>query len=309
MRDTSLLGMAFLRDVFLHSVAILSLLAGLFGSAATVRAAPPGGDDMQFFVVRSNQPGCEPTCPEWISAEGAIVGGTPARLKKLLKSIGDRRLPIVVTSPGGNVDAAMVLGRLIRARKLEVAVGKTRFVGCQPQQKDCRDNDGKGARYIGTAYSGGAYCNSACPLMLAGGVRRVVGQWAYLGVHQITTIHTRVLTRYQEKYRIVNGKKKVTSKKVVSRKNVGTRTTYEMSKAMEHELAAYLAEMGVGRAVIDQMKITFANDMRKIEPVAMMEMKLITQLGGVELLTAAGVCKTVPASAHCRVFVMSDLKR
>ncbi|MBZ7924639.1 hypothetical protein LAC81_28295 [Ensifer adhaerens] len=264
---------------------------------------------MQFFVVRSGQPGCEPTCPEWISAEGAIVRDSPALFKKLLKTIGNRRLPVVVTSPGGDVDAALALGRIIRARKLEVAVGKTRFIGCQPQQKDCRDNDGRGARYIGIAYSGGAYCNSACPLMLAGGTRRVVGQWAYLGVHQITTVHTQVLTRYQEKYRIVNGKKKVTSKKVVSRKNVGTRTTYEMSKAQERELAAYLAEMGVGRAVIDQMKITFANDMRKIEPVAMMEMKLITQLGGVELLTAAGVCKTVPASAHCRVFVMSDLKR
>ncbi|WP_162704272.1 hypothetical protein [Ensifer sp.] len=284
-------------------------MAALVASAATVRAAPAGGDAMQFLVVRSNQVGCEPTCPEWISAEGTIVRDSPARLQKLLKSIGNRRLPIVVTSPGGDVDAAMALGRIIRARKLDVAVGKTRFIGCQPQQKDCRDNDGKGARFIGITYSGEAYCASACPLMLAGGIRRVVGQWAYLGVHQITTVQTRIQTKYLEKYRIVNGKKKVTSKKVVSRKNVGTRTIYEMSKAMERELAAYLAEMGVGRAVIDQMKITFANDMRKIEPVAMMEMKLITQLGGVELLTAAGVCKTVPASAHCRVFVMSDLKR
>lgn len=304
-----MIGMAFPREVFSRSVVIVCLLVGLLASAATARAAPADDSDMQFFVVRSGQPGCEPTCPEWISAEGAIVRDSPALFKKLLKTIGNRRLPVVVTSPGGDVDAALALGRIIRARKLEVAVGKTRFIGCQPQQKDCRDNDGRGARYIGIAYSGGAYCNSACPLMLAGGTRRVVGQWAYLGVHQITTVHTQVLTRYQEKYRIVNGKKKVTSKKVVSRKNVGTRTTYEMSKAQERELAAYLAEMGVGRAVIDQMKITFANDMRKIEPVAMMEMKLITQLGGVELLTAAGVCKTVPASAHCRVFVMSDLKR
>ncbi|CAN7524104.1 MULTISPECIES: hypothetical protein [Ensifer] len=304
-----MLGTTLLRDVFLHSVAILCLLAGLLASASTVLASPAGGADMQFLVVRSNQPGCEPTCPEWISAEGTIVRESPTHLKKLLKAIGDRRLPIVVTSLGGDVDAAMVLGRIIRARKLEVAVGKTRFVGCQPQQKDCRDNDGKGARLIGTAYSGGAYCNSACPLMLAGGARRVVGQWAYLGVHQITAVYAQVQTRYQEKYRIVNGRKKIISKKVVSQKNVGNRKTYEMSKAMERELAAYLAEMGVGRAVIDQMKITPAADMRKIEPVAMMEMKLITQLGGVELLTAAGVCKTVPASANCRVFVMSDLKR
>ncbi len=128
-----MLGTTLLRDVFLHSVAILCLLAGLLASASTVLASPAGGADMQFLVVRSNQPGCEPTCPEWISAEGTIVRESPTHLKKLLKAIGDRRLPIVVTSLGGDVDAAMVLGRIIRARKLEVAVGKTRFVGCQPR--------------------------------------------------------------------------------------------------------------------------------------------------------------------------------
>jgi hypothetical protein len=304
-----LIGMAFPREVFSRSVVIVCLLVGLLASAATVRAAPAGGADMQFFVVRSGQPGCEPTCPEWISAEGTIVRESPAQFKKLLKTIGKRRLPVVVTSPGGDVDAALALGRLIRARRLEVAVGKTRFIGCQPQQKDCRENDGKGARYIGIAYSGGAYCNSACPLMFAGGTRRVAGQWAYLGVHQITTVFVQTQTRYREEYRIVNGKKKVTSKKVVSRKNVGSRKIYEMTRAQERELTAYLAEMGIGRTVIDLMKITPASDMRKIEPVAMTEMKLITQLGGVELLTSVETCRTVPASANCRVFVMSDLKR
>ncbi|WP_336172550.1 hypothetical protein [Ensifer sp. MJa1] len=277
--------------------------------AATVRAEPGEDADMQFLVVRSGHPGCEPTCPEWISAEGKIVGGTPARFKKFLKSLGNRRLPIVVTSPGGDVDAALALGRMIRARKLEMAVGKTRFTGCQPQQKDCVLNNGKGARYIGTAYSGEAYCNSACPLMLAGGVRRVVGQWAYLGVHQITTTYVRTETQYRTQYRIVNGKKKITSKKVVSRKNVGGYKVYEMSRAIERQLAAYLAEMGVSRAVIDRMKVTPASDMSKIEPVAMLEMALTTQLGGVETLTSGEVCKTVPAAANCRVFIMSDLKR
>ncbi|MCY1310678.1 hypothetical protein D9M70_608970 [compost metagenome] len=101
----------------------------------------------------------------------------------------------------------------------------------------------------------------------------------------------------------------MTSKKVVSRKNVGSRKIYEMTKSQERELTAYLAEMGIGRTVIDLMKITPASDMRKIEPVAMTEMKLITQLGGVELLTSVETCRTVPGSANCRVFVMSDLKR
>lgn len=304
-----MLGTAFPREVFWRSVVFVCLLVGSMLSAATVRASQTDGGAMRFFVVRSGQPGCEPTCPEWISAEGTIVDESPARFKKLLKSIGNRRLPIVVTSPGGDVDAALAIGRMIRARKLEVAVGRTRFIGCQPEQQDCSDNDRKGARHIGIAYSGEAYCNSACPLLLAGGTRRVVGEWAFLGVHQITTTYIQTETQYRTKYRVVNGKKKMASKKVVSRRNVGGYKTYEMNRATERKLAAYLVEMGVGRAVIDLMKITPAADIRKIEPVAMLEMKLTTKLGGVELLTSVEACRTVPAAANCRVFVMSDLER
>ncbi|PSS63775.1 hypothetical protein C6558_13795 [Ensifer sp. NM-2] len=304
-----MLGTAFPREVFWRSMVFVWLLIGLMAPAVAARASQPEGAEMQFFVVRSGQTGCEPTCPEWISAEGTIVDETPALFKKLLKSIGTRRLPIVVTSPGGDVDAALAIGRMIRTRKLEAAVGKTRFIGCQPEQQDCRDNDGKGARHIGIAYSGEAYCNSACPLMLAGGTGRVVGEWAFLGVHQITTTYVQIETQYRAKYRVVNGKKKITSKTVVSRRNVGGYKTYEMNKATERKLAAYLAEMGVGRAVIDLMKITPAADIRKIEPVAMLEMKLTTKLGGVELLTSVEACRTVPAAANCRVFVMSDLER
>ena len=99
------------------------------------------------------------------------AGAAQARAQEL----GGRKLPVIVDSPGGNVDAALALGRLIRKNKLDIAVGKTRFEGCLPDEKDCTDNDGKGARYFGTAYADGSICNSACPLMFSGGVRRVVG--------------------------------------------------------------------------------------------------------------------------------------
>ncbi|MNL63030.1 hypothetical protein D3C87_1871120 [compost metagenome] len=106
----------------------------------------------------------------------------------------------------------------------------------------------------------------------------------------------------------MNGKKTMTSKKVVSRRNIGGYKTYEMNRATERKLAAYLSEMGVGRAMIDLMKITPAAGIRKIEPVAMLEMKLTTELGGVELLTSIEACRTVPAAANCRVFTTVDLE-
>ncbi|WP_436798471.1 hypothetical protein [Mesorhizobium ventifaucium] len=266
-------------------------------AANTEKSAPDLGPTMRFVVVRSSAPGCEPTCPEWISAEGSIEAGTPALFKRTLKGLGGRKLPVVVDSPGGNVEAALALGRLLRKNKLDIAVGKTRFTGCQPDAKDCKENDGKGARYFGNAYASGAICNSACPLMVAGGIRRVVGHWAHLGVHQITTTYIRTKLQYRTTYRVVRG---ILSKKIVGRKNAGSYKTYEMSKSVEKRLAAYLNEMGVGLAVLETMKNTPASSIQQLAPYDMLQAKLVTSLDAVDLLTAPTLCNTDPVVANCR---------
>ncbi|MER8702832.1 hypothetical protein [Mesorhizobium sp. M1273] len=264
------------------------------------KSAPDFGPTMRFVVVRSSAPGCEPTCPEWISAEGSIEAGTPALFKRALKALGGRKLPIVVDSPGGNVEAALTLGRLIRKNKLDIAVGKTRFVGCLPDVKNCKENDGKSARYFGNAYADGAICNSACPLMFSGGIRRVVGEWAFLGVHQITTTYIRTKLLYRTTYRMVKGKKKILSTKVVSRKNAGSYKTYEMNKPLERKLAAYLKEMGVGLGVLETMKSTPASGIQQLSPYDMLQMNLVTSRDAVDLLTAPTLCTSDPLPASCR---------
>ncbi|WP_430709550.1 hypothetical protein [Mesorhizobium captivum] len=279
-------------------------LAAAIGLASFVveakEQAPDLGPTMRFAVVRSSAQGCEPICPEWISAEGTIEAGTPALFRRLLKTLGGRQLPIVVNSPGGNVDAAIQLGRMIRKNKLDIAVGTTEFSGCSPGMKNCRDDDSKAAPYLGIAYDSGAMCNSACPLMFSGGIRRVVGEWAFLGVHQITTTYHREKLLYRTTYRIVNGKKKVISTKIVSRKNAGSYKTYEMSKAVEKRLSGYLREMGVEQGMLDVMKATPASDIRQIEPEDMLEMKLVTSLDTLDLLTGKTICQRSPVPANCR---------
>jgi hypothetical protein len=256
--------------------------------------------EMRFVVARSNAEGCEPNCPEWISAEGAIEAGTPAKLKRILKKLGPRKLPIVVNSPGGNVEAALQLGRLIRKNKLDIAVGTTSFAQCQSGAVGCPADAGKGVAQLGMASDGGAMCNSACPLMFAGGVQRLVGRWAYLGVHQITTTFQRQQVYYRTMYRIVHGRKKIISNKIISRKNVGTFKTYEMSKAVERKLSAYFREMGVQRGVLDVMKATPAGDIRQIDLDDMAAMDLVTGKGAVDILIWAGICRRSPAPANCR---------
>ncbi|MEW6630940.1 MAG: hypothetical protein AB1440_08750 [Pseudomonadota bacterium] len=256
---------------------------------------------MRFVVVRSSAAGCEPNCPEWISAEGAIETGTPAKLNRILKTLGRRQLPIIVNSPGGSVEAALQLGRIIRRNKLDIAVGVTKYSGCQPGVKDCRANDGKGAAYFGIAYDGRAMCNSACPLMFAGGIRRVVGNWAYLGVHQITTTYRRQEIYYRTTYRIVRGRKKVISTRVISRTDVGSYKTYEMSRGLERKLSAYLKEMGVGQGVLEKMRATPASDIHQIALDDLLAMKLATSRDTLDLLTSASLCMPDKPAANCRL--------
>lgn len=286
----------------LWSLWLICLLASLVAghAAFATDTAPDLGPTMRFVVVRSNAPGCEPICPEWISAEGSIEARTPVLFKRMLKTLGGRNLPIVVDSPGGNVEAALTLGRLIRKNKLDIAVGKTRFDGCLPDAKDCAENDGSGVRYFGDAYASGAMCNSACPLMFAGGIRRLVGESAYLGVHQITTTYIRTKLQYRTTYRIVGGKKKVLSTRIVSRKSAGSYKTYEMSKAVEKRLATYLDGMGVGPGVLETMKDTPASAIHQLEVQNMLRMRMVTSLDSVDLLTAGTICRATPLPGNCR---------
>ncbi|MER9316505.1 hypothetical protein NKI31_13535 [Mesorhizobium sp. M0659] len=284
----------------------LICLASMFamGSAAfaaeTKNSEPDPDPPMRFVVVRSDAAGCEPTCPEWISAEGAISAKSPALLKAALKTLGGRKLPIVINSPGGDVDAAIAMGRMIRKNKLDIAVGRTWFVGCEPGMKNCKENDARGAHYIGSPYVLGSYCASACPMMLAGGTRRLVGPLAYLGVHQITTTIVQMNVQYQVRYRIVKGKKRVISKKVVSRKNTGSYKTYEMSKGVERKLSAYFKEMGVDLSIIETMKSTPASDIQQIDLSDMLTMKLVTSDDAADLLTSASLCRLNLPAPNCR---------
>jgi hypothetical protein len=289
---------------------LLALISVLLAPLEAISQTQPKSfaSPMTFTIVRSSEPGCEPTCPEWIAAEGTIVAETPARLKSLLKSAGGRRLPVVITSPGGDVDAAISIGRMIRQFKLDTAVGTTRYRGCQPANKDCNANRGKAAAFLGTASQGDAFCASACPLMLAGGLHRLVGEWAYLGVHQITTTYVQTQVTYRTRYKIVGGKKRVVDTKVVGRKEVGSFKTYEMDKSVETKVAAYLEEMGIDHALIDAMKSTPASDMRQIPPFDQLKWKLVTGLEPVDALTGIEVCRIVPAAANCRLFSTLDLK-
>ncbi|PSJ64105.1 hypothetical protein [Pseudaminobacter soli (ex Li et al. 2025)] len=252
---------------------------------------------MQFIVVRSSSPVCEPTCPQWIWANGEIVGDTPQQFQRLLKTIGKQRLPVVINSPGGNVDAAMKLARMIRGRGLDTAVGTAVLTGCPPERKDCLERQRETGVYLGVILPG--ICASACPLMLAGGVERLAGEISFVGVHQITTTVSREQVLYRERYQLVNGKKRVTERKIVKRKKLKSYKTTKLAKQTRMQMLAFLKEMGISQSYLAVSQATSADDMRQLTWMELLDLKLITGFQAPESLVQVGRCLELPSGENC----------
>ncbi len=265
--------------------------------AEKVAASPP----MAFAIVRSGIAGCEPNCPQWISAEGQIMPGSANQFRKVLKQAGKLRLPVVITSQGGDVEAALAIGKMIRERKLDVLVGWTLFTGCNPAVKTCKLPKAQKDVYAGLVMTSRGYCLSACPFIFAAGQKRILGAGAYLGVHQITTQPITQRIRYNETYRMVNGKKKVLSRKVVSRKNIVGKATTKLSKSFDKKLKAYLNTMGVSQAMLDLLHLAPPAAIHTLTTEEMTSTNLVTAFGNASDLTSNSLCKTTTPADNCKV--------
>jgi hypothetical protein len=143
---------------------------------------------IEFYLAHGDANACGPGCSEWIAAEGKIDAGAADRFRQLLRKLGDRRPPIFFHSPGGKVNDALELGRLIRDKKFAVSVGQTVALGCGGDKQaanacEARKRAGQAveAEISATAYA----CNSSCVYALAGGAVRRVPPWVKLGIHDI----------------------------------------------------------------------------------------------------------------------------
>lgn len=118
---------------------------------------------------------CGAKCPEWIVAQGVITPNTPARFRQALDAMGREKLPVILDSPGGDLDAALAIGRMIRTEGLTTAVGRSEAQGCAPRDDSCKDSRPQEAPYAGFV-TWPADCAGACLLVLSGGVKRA-GYW------------------------------------------------------------------------------------------------------------------------------------
>ncbi|RWG79274.1 hypothetical protein [Mesorhizobium sp.] len=230
--------------------------------------APPMG----FIVVRSSTPGCEPTCPEWISAQGYIEAGTPALLKALLKKLGHRKLPLVLNSQGGETEAAMALGHMICTGGLDTMVAKTVFSECAPDAKACGPDD----LHFGVANPIGAVCSSACAMVLASGVRRLADSRAFVGIHRIML---------------------PTIKKIGGNKTI---VLVRVPEWYERKIDRYFTEMNGGSWILSAMQKTPDDSIRYLMTYELLDLNLINEFGHADTHTSIDICKTRPPADNCR---------
>lgn len=139
-------------------------------------ASPATSPAQPMVVVRMRaKDWCGRRCPEWIVAEGTITRKTPEQLRRVLAELGNARLPVVLDSRGGDIDAAMDMGRMIRAKGLTTIIGRSEVQGCAPRDAGCRKGGSAGLPYTGYVVPAGE-CARACLLVLAAGKRRI-GYW------------------------------------------------------------------------------------------------------------------------------------
>ena len=122
----------------------------------------------------------------WHTVE--IDADAAGRLRHLLALLRGPRPPVFFHSPGGSVNGAMELGRLIRAQKLTVSVGHTLPLDCASDDAGAKSCDAqiRAGQQIEAKFDPTlAMCNSACVDVLAAGVVRLVPPWVKLGIHDI----------------------------------------------------------------------------------------------------------------------------
>jgi ATP-dependent protease ClpP protease subunit len=90
-----------------------------------------------------------------LSAVGRIELGTAAEMARFIESQGGEIKSVHLHSPGGSVNDALAMSKLLREKSIDTIVP---------------DN---------------GYCASSCPIVFSGGKSRIAGKRAWIGVHQI----------------------------------------------------------------------------------------------------------------------------
>jgi len=138
-----------------------------------------------IYLAKGPANSCGPGCDHWIAVEGTVDRAAATRIGRFLRAVKDNR-PIYFHSPGGSVEPAYEIGRLLRSRKVIARVGRTIVAACAAgSQVDdaCLKIKMAGGEVEAELSTYHAMCNSACSYLFLGATTREVAPDAALAVH------------------------------------------------------------------------------------------------------------------------------
>ncbi len=293
--------MLFLSRLVLYAVFCIALSLPSFGAKTVqpITSASLKAHDMTFQIMRANKSECEPNCPQWIYAEGDIVAGTAAKFNHVLRTAGKAPLLLVIQSRGGDVRSALTMGKAIRARKMNVAVGFAFSLACPNDDKFCNETLKSKQISRGFLSDQASFCASACPLILAAGVERIAISDSVIGTHQIITKPVFQKVFYREKYLMVRGRKQILSRTITKREIITGKTTTKLTPGFEAELERYVKSMGVGGDFLDYYAKAPPTSIYKMSAAERLETKIITSQKSPEFYARPANCAGTQPAANC----------
>lgn len=209
--------------------ACATLLAAIVvpARAATLpaSAAAPAPASLRVVAVAPGFEGREPGDRRWlIYLDGPIDAGATGRVARLILAERIASGVVYLNSPGGSLITAMQLGRVLREHGLDTEVG---------------------ARGVDVTRATSGTCYSACPFVLAGGVRRQVIAGSVIGVHRAR-----------------------------NRQPVHDEAGFQ--QVVEGQVDAYLAEMGVDRRLAEAMAAVPHEQVRELTADEALRLNLLT---------------------------------
>ncbi len=253
---------------------------------------------MTVTLVRSDAPDCGTSCGEWLALTGKIVPGSAALLRAALGRLGQRAMPVLVDSPGGDVNAALLMGQMIRERKLDVVVSGTALTDCRRGDLPCFERLRAG-QHPGYLAAGITACASACVLVLAAGTHRSVPPNSYAGVHQMVMHQTfrRVMNTFRVMRQIVGGRTIEISRTLIATRPVSTTTVQSSApETLYSKVDRYLLAMGIGEAIMPLMRSAAPSSIHWMSPPELSATRMSTDAEDAATLVA----RTVPAKTVTR---------
>jgi hypothetical protein len=195
-------------------------------TAAPVAAEMPA--TLQVVAVAPRDPGRLPGDGRWlIYLDGPIDPGATSRVVRLILAEHVTHAVVYLNSPGGSLVTAMQLGRVLREHAFDTRVG---------------------ARTVDATQATAGTCHSACPFVLAGGVRRSLETGSAIGLHRAAN-------------------------------RVPVLDEYAFQRVVEAQVVEYLVEMGVRVEVAAIMAIIPHDQIRDLAVDEARQLNLVNEPG------------------------------